>query len=282
MPNTIIGERRVGDISLTSSGGIPKIEETYVFLVQAESKNTSRFEVIRTAGLPIVNVTPSSYGLTVCRSKSAKRDPEKATLWEVTCGFSSEVEENQDSQDPETPPTEWVPIYETKFERVQMVVTRDYAGDAIANSAGQPFPNGMTITRKLPQWEFYQFEPASVSDETVIARSETTNSGTFKGRAAKTLLCVVLSSQIGFYYGTRLRFTRYSLTYDVLKWTHKRLDVGTVYLSGSDHLPYLDDSGNIMEGGLNGSGAKVTVGDPPSILEFDMYNAVNFSTFLRI
>jgi hypothetical protein len=282
MANTILGETRPAQISIRSNGGIPLLDETYHFLVRAESKNTSRLLVVTTPGLPVVGVTVSSFGFSVCKSKVAVRRENQADLWDVTCEFSSEVDEKQSNQDPSSDPSTWVPIYETKFERVQMVVTRDYAGTAIANSAGQPFPNGMTITRKLPQWEFYQFEPASVSDETVIARSETTNSGAFKGRPARTLLCVVLSSQLGFYYGTRLRFTRYSLTYDVLKWTHKRLDVGTVYLSGSDHLPYLDDSGNVMEGGLNGSGAKVTVGDPPSILEFDMYNAIDFSTFLRV
>jgi hypothetical protein len=282
MPNTVRGQRRVGDISLTSANGIPRVEETYVFLVEADNKNTSQLSVITTPGLPIVNVTVSSFGFTVCRSKAAKRLDGNARLWEVTCVFSSEVEENQNQQDPTTNPVEWVPLYETKFERVQTVVTRDFAGTAIANSAGQPFPNGLTITRKLPMWEFFQFEAASVTDETVIGRSEVVNNATFKGRAAKTLLCTVLSSSIGFYYGTRLRFTRYSLTYDPLKWTNKRLDVGTVFLDTGVLKPYLDDEGNVIEGGLNGSGAKVSVGSPPSILEFDIYNAVTFSGFLRI
>jgi len=282
MANIVRGQRRVGDISLTSASGIPRVEETYVFLVEAEDKTTSQISVITTPGLPIVNVTVSSFGFTVCRSKSAKRLPENARLWEVTCQFSSEVEENQNNQDPTSNPVEWVPIYETKFERVQSVVTRDFAGTAIANSAGQPFPNGLTITRKLPLWEFFQFEPSSVTDETVIERSEVVNDATFKGRPAKTLLCTVLSSSIGFYYGTRLRFTRYSLTFDPLKWTNKRLDVGTVFLDSGVLKPYLDDEGNVIEGGLNNSGAKVAAGSPPAIREFDVYNAVNFSTFLRI
>jgi hypothetical protein len=282
MPNIIRGETREADINITNSGGIPRIEETYTFLVEADSKNTSRFEVLTTPGLPFVNVTQSSYGLTVCRAKTATRRPDTAKMWDVVCTFSSEVEEGQDNQDPTTDPVAWVPIYETKFERVQVVVTRDFAGDPIANSAGQPFPNGLTVTRKLPVWEFYQFEPATVSDEDVIDRSEIVNSATFRGKAPDTLLCTVLSSSIGFYYGTRLRFTRYALMYDKLTWLHKRLDVGTVFKDGSTLKPYTDSEGNVIEGGLNGTGGKVAVGTGPAILEFEMYDSKDFNSFLRV
>lgn len=282
MPNTIRGERRVGDFTISSSGGVPRIEETYVFLVEAESKNTSRFEVARTPGLPLVGVTVSSYGLTRCASKSCQRMEGKATLWEVTCVFSSEIEEGQDSQDPNSDPVEWIPIYETKFERVQTVVTRDFAKKAIVNSAGQEFPVGLTITRKLPIWEFYQFEPATVDDEEVIDRSETVNLHTFRGKPAQTLLCSVLSSAIGFYYGTRLRFTRYSLMYDRKTWKHKRLDVGTQYKDGATLKDYLSTDGSIMMGGLNGSGGKVAPGAEPAILEFEMYDKKDFNSFLRV
>jgi hypothetical protein len=282
MPNTIRGERRVGDFVLASSGGIPRIEETYVFLVEAESKNTSRFEVARTPGLPVVGVTVSSYGLTRCASKACQRMEGKAVLWEVTCVFSSEISEGQNSQDPNSDPVAWVPIYETKFERVQTVVTKDFADAAIANSAGQEFPVGLTITRKLPIWEFFQFEPATVSDEEIIDRSETVNLNTFRGKAAQTLLCSVLSSSVGFYYGTRLRFTRYSLMYDRKNWKHKRLDVGTQYLAAGELKDYLSDDGSLMMGGLNGSGAKVAAGTDPAIVEFEMYDKKDFNLFLRV
>jgi hypothetical protein len=91
-----------------------------------------------------------------------------------------------------------------------------------------------------------------------------------------------MSSVIGFYYGSKRRLTRYALKYNTETWRHKRLDVGTVYLDAGAHLPYLDDAGNVMLGALDGSGGKATVGDPPAVLEFDMFAAVDFSTFLRI
>jgi hypothetical protein len=65
-----------------------------------------------------------------------------------------------------------------------------------------------------------------------------------------------------------------------LTWKHKRLDVGTVYLDGGVHKPYLDDNGNVIAGALDGSGAKQTPGTAPAILEFAMYPEVSF-LFLR-
>jgi hypothetical protein len=87
------------------------------------------------------------------------------------------------------------------------------------------------------------------------------NSGTFKGRAAKTLLCTVVKSTIGFYYGQRLRFTQYELRYNVADWRLKRLDMS------SDGTP------------LDGAGAPA-VGDPAT-LYFEQFATDSFS-FLRV
>jgi len=281
MANVVLGEKREGDISIRSSGGIPVIDETYVFLVESDSKTNSRFVISQTSGLPVVGVTVSSFGLTVCKSKVAVRREDNPLLWDVTCTFSSEVEEGQGNQETEEDPTEWTPIYETKFERRQVVVTVDKDGDPVATSAGTPFTNGMTTSRFLPVWEFFQFEPATVSDETVIGRNEVVNTSTFRGRAAKTLLCTVLSSQIGFYYGLPLRFTRYRLVYDKYNWRHKRLDADTWYIAAGVRTPYVDSAGNVILGPLNGSGGQVSVGSPPAVLSFDMYEDVDFNSFLR-
>jgi len=282
MPNSLRGYKREGSIKIRSSGGLPIIEEVYTFLVDAESKDTSRFEVFNsTPGIPIPNWTQSSYGLTVCKDVSLVRDTGIATLWHGTANFSSEIEENQ-SEDTSSNPETWVPVYETKFERLQEVSLVDADGDAIANSAGQPFDSGITRARFIPVWEFYQIESATITDEQVIARNETVNDATFKGRAANTLLCTVMSSIVGFYYGAPRRLTKYSLKYNSKTWKDKRLDVGTVYLSGGNLLPYLDKEGNVILGPLNGSGAKQTAGTAPAILEFDQFEQSTFSSFLRI
>ena len=281
MSVSIIGEKRGSNCRLSSKAGIPVFEETIYYTLESTDKNATRAEVIDAPGMPLVGITASPEGYTLCRNKTAVRREENPFIWDATCEFSSEVDERQGSQDPTSNPEVWIPVYETKFERLQEVVTKDLSGDAIANSAGQPFENGLTISRFIPVWEFYQFEPASLTDEQVIDRNEVVNSGTFKGKSAKTLLLTVMSSVIGFYYGNPRRLTQYSIKYNSREWTHKRLDVGTVYKDGANHKPYLDDDGNVMLGGLDGSGAKVTVGDPPALLEFDMYPSTSFS-FLRV
>ena len=287
MPNTVIGEKRDGGASIRSKNGQPILEETYSFLVKCTDsqgnpdKSVSRIEVLtNTPGLPIVGESVSAYGFSVCQGLTAERREDQPHYWDATATFSSEVEERQSNQNPQSEPTEWVPIYETKFERLQAVATKDQSGNAIANSAGQPFDSGIAISRFIPVWNFWQFEPATVSDETIIERNEVTNNATFRGRAVDTLLCTVDSSVIGFYYGRRLRFTQYSLRYNSETWKQKRLDVGTVYKDGTTLKPYLDDEGNVINGPLNGSGGKVTGGDPPAVLEFAVFPSVGFS-FLR-
>ena len=282
MTHSFLGEQRPGKTSLRSSGGVPVIDETYHHLVRADSPTADRLAILATTGVPIPGITVSSGGISLCRSVDAVRRPDQVLYWDITSEFSSDVDDRQSSQDPRTDPTTWKPVYETKFERLQEIVTEDADGDAVANSAGQPFETGIVRNRFIPIWECFQFEAASVTDEIVIARNEVVNSIIFKGRAEKTLLCTVMSSVIGYYYGASRRLTRYSLRYNTATWQQKRLDVGTVYLEDNVHKPYMDNSGNVILGGLDGLGAKVTPGTEPSVLNFDLYTAVDFSTFLRI
>ena len=282
MAHTFLGEQREAVSSIRSNGGVPVLDETFHHLVLADSKFASRLSILATTGVPVPGVTVSAFGSAVCKSVSATRREDQVLYWDIVSEFSSEVDERQSGQDPRTNPEQWVPVYETKFERLQENATEDQNAVAIANSAGQPFETGIIWARYIPVWEFFQLEAASITDETVIERNEVVNSGEFRGRAAKTLLCTVMSSVIGFYYGSKRRLTRYALKYNTETWRHKRLDVGTVYLDAGAHLPYLDDAGNVMLGALDGSGGKATVGDPPAVLEFDMFAAVDFSAFLRI
>jgi hypothetical protein len=215
MAHTFLGEQRPGELSLRSSGGAPVLDETYHHAVYADSALADRLSILATTGVPIPGQTVSSWGYALCKSVKAVRRPEQVRYWDITSEFSSDVDDRQSSQDPRTDPVAWIPVYETKFERLQEIVTKDESEVSVANSAGQPFENGIIRARFIPIWEFYQFEAASVTDETVIARNETVNNATFKGRAAKTLLCTVMSSVIGYYYGARRRLTRYSLRYNV-------------------------------------------------------------------
>jgi hypothetical protein len=274
-------QKRGATFNIRSQSGLPVIDENYSWIVIADSPLVPVDVITNTPGLPRVNVTQSPNGLGVCRAKTGEQWKDKANYWTVNATFSSAVDERSSIQDPSINPVTWVPIYETKFERLQEVVTKDKSDRAIANSAGQPFETGLTISRFIPVWEFFQLENP-ITDEDLIARNETINETPFKGRAAETLLLTVMSSVVGFYYGQRRRLTQYSLKYNKRKWTHNRLDVGNVYKLSTKLVPYTDDNGNVILGGLNGFGAKVAVGDPPFVLSFDMYDKLNFNPFLRV
>lgn len=282
MTVTLLGERRLASSGIRSSGGVPILDETYHYLAKADSKTVQRTAVLAASGVPQVGITVSANGYAVCRTCNATRREDQALHWDIVATFSSEVDERQATQAISGDPTAWIPVYETKFERLQEVATKDVNGVAIANSAGQPFENGILRARFIPMWEFFQIEASTVTDDDVIGRNEVVNDTTFKGCTPRTLLCTVLSSVVGFYYGAKRRLTRYNLRYNFDTWRHKRLDVGTVYLDGGVHKAYLDDDNNVMLGGLDGAGAKVAPGTEPAVLEFDMYPTATFSSFLRI
>ncbi len=276
---TSLGQKRKRSTRLRSTKNGPVRDTTYEFLVRADDAYEPEAAIEAATGL---SLNTFAVGLGFVKSLSSTNDDANATLWTVTAEISTELEDDSNSDgDGNDDPTAWTPVYRTQFERIQEVSTTDVNGDTIANSAGQPFPNGITIARYIPIWDLYQFEAASVTDETIIGRNEVVNSGVFKGRGVKTLLCTVVTSEIGYYYGRLLRFTNYQLRYNSKKWTDKRDDVGTVYKDGSSLKAYLDADSNVILGPLDGStGAKASAGDPAGVIEFDIYPSASFS-FLR-
>ena len=283
---TLKGKKRQGQTRLSTNNGIPVFEDSYHYTVIADSDNESFASIRSATGLPIVG--QSVIGTSVCKSLSGSQR-QGSRVWDFTADFSSEVDENTET---DTDPNSWTPVYKTKFERLQETLTTDQNGTPIKNSAGQPFENGITVSRFIPIWTFSQFEPATVTDEAIIDRNETVNDGVFKGRSAKTLLLTVERSVISFFFGARRRFSTYSLRYNHRKWTEKRLDVGTAYLDGSSTKPFAvasDDGLAVIVGGLDGAGAPAggfdgdgrPVTDTPEELEFDIFEPINFSSFIR-
>lgn len=281
----IIGEHRQGDVNLASKGtGEVTIEETYTYIVEADSKTDNRLYVSQCPGLPIVGVSRSAGGLAVCKSISGQRRQENPIIWDFTCSFSSEVEENNDQQ-PGTDPEAWVPVRKTIFEKLEYKAVEDASGKPYLTSAGEEFKGRFPHTLWLLSWEFSQFENISVTDEDLMDRNEIVNGSTYKGKAAKTLLCRIMESSVGFFYGQRRRLTKYRLTWKKDSWVEKVIDAGTYYLnSNGKKIPFVTLPGNPVEGLLDGSGGAVALAKPPGdpvYLEFDRYETSSFS-FLRI
>lgn len=271
---------------LRATNGKLVYESDYTYLVRADSAQQNRIQIILTPGLPIPLVTVRDAA--VCKSVDAARDEKNATLWNVKATFSSEIEEGtQQAAGPGSEPddpTTWIPIRELQYERISEPQWQDRSYIPITNSAGQAFETAVIFTRFIPIWEFWQFDPLSVTDEIQIERNELVNEATYKGRDPDTLLLILGKSTVGFYYGHRIRLTQYFLKYNVKTWKLFIPDVGVEYLDSAGALKAFtddDDPPHRILGNLDGAGGKVPSGDPPFMLEFDQYTPSDFS-FLKI
>ncbi len=275
--------KREGGIRASYENGIITREEDWHFQVRADSLTQDRGIILfGTPGLPIIGQT--IFNGMLCKAGDAVRLDEDGYRWNASFTFTNAQDEDSNQGNQNTgDPALWIPVRRTLYERIEEVFFKDINGKANANSAGEAFETGLPIGRKIPIWEFTQWESASITDETIIDRNETVNSAAYKGKAAKTLLLTVVDSVLGFYYGYRCRMTTYRLAYNVKKWTLKRLDVGYNYKDGDELLPWVY-KGNTILGPLDGSGGRALSGALPGVaatLEFDIYASSSFS-FLRI
>ena len=283
MSITILGEKREGSGSIRKQGKRLVFEEQYSYIVQASDKNATRLAVLSTPGIPRVGLTLSAGGFAICQSVDCNRDPVNPVIWHVTANFASDVQEDTSgaNESQSGDPTVWQPIAELSFETYTEPRKVDANGNQIVNSAGQVLQGTLNITRTLVRYDFEQFEPSSTDIDDIADRNEKVNSGTFQGKSAKTLKLTVRSASLGYYYGYKVWRIAYSMVYKPDTWQVKLADIGNSYLSGGVLVPFEDSEKNRIVGNLNGSGGKVTDGDPPATLTKDIFEAISFS-FLRV
>jgi hypothetical protein len=282
---------REGGIRGTYSKGIIDREEDWHFNVRADSKYQQRSDILfNTPGLPIIGATILNGML--CVGGDATRDPDDALLWRVSMTFTTSIEQD-DAQNgaQQGDPTLWIPVRRTMWETKEEVSDTDASGNPCVNTADQPFETKVVRRRRCPAWEFVQWEPLSVTDSDILTRAECINSGAWPpgagSKPAKTWMCQVMDSSVGFYAGYRCRMTIYRLVYDFKKWTDKRLSVGYLYKSSSNRFPYVV-RGQVIQGPLTSTGDRVIDENGATIsgrtlatVELDQVTAISFS-FLRI
>lgn len=286
---TLIGEKRQGSITIRpGKNGVLVQEQPFYVTVMADYKFQDRVAIIlNTPGMPRFGQIYAG-GLAV-KSINAERDEDDPLRWHVTITASSEVEEDQETRNessgsPSSNPIEWIPIANVRFEAYDEVLKKDINGKKWVNSAKKPFETGLVRQRRIAMVAFSQFEPASTKLETIMDRCDTINSTEYKGKDEKTLLLNVEGATIGTYSGIRCWRVDYTMRYKEDTWTLFQLDVGYGYYQSGEFKPFVDAEGNQYLGSLNGSGGKVAneETDEPEELEFELYKAINFNTFLKV
>jgi hypothetical protein len=283
MSNEILGETREGTGAIRKQGKRLVFEETYTFIVKAQSKTTSRLSILATPGIPRVGYTLSAGGFAICQNVDAARDPINPEIWRVSASFSSDVQEDTSgaNESQSGDPTAWTPIAELSFETYTEPVKIDANGDPITNSAKQVIQGTLNATRTIVRYDFEQFEQASLDIDDIADRNEKVNSAVYDGRAAKSLKLTVRSATLGYYYGYKVWRIAYSMAYKPDLWTAKILDIGNTYLSGGVLVEFVDAQNNRIIGNLNGAGGRAADGNPPAVIQKDVFQATNFN-FLRV
>lgn len=282
MALTLRGEKRIGGGRVAIGNNGLEYSETYQYIVETDDINTGREEVMTCTGLPELFISQSVGGPAICTSIRVDRNPVNPLFWDVIAEFTSDIPEGSVGATFGTvdPPTAWTSRAKIRFEHLEETVFKDANGDPVVNSAGFAFDSGIQRIRTIPCYDFVQFEPASTTIETIVDRDNKVNSGTFRGRAAKTLLLTVQGIDYGYFYGEECVKVAYSMKYKSDTWRLSYLDVGEQYVDGLDYK-FFERDGVTYVGNLDGAGGALADGFPPTVLEFDMYDDLSFS-FLRL
>ena len=286
MASVIVGEMREGQGSVKKGTGVTlTYSSTYNYLVVADDKFASREDILfGTPGLPIVGVV-YGYIQAVCTGIDAKRRKDEPTYWDVTCTFDTGREQQQQSpSDPDSQdPTTWIPVFSVdSFETRDKVLKTDFSPTPkkCVNSANTPFSDPLVVSETLCSFAFTQFENASQTLKTIMARNDCVNTASLTvgvdTYAARTLKINVTKAEKGYFMGAAAWRIEYRCTYDPSTWDEDRLDVGPTEIGGESCVD-LKNKFKIV-GNLNGSGTQ-TYGDPAT-LTFRTKRQIDFS-FIR-
>lgn len=287
MANEIVGVSPGVMGSFENSEGKLVFETTLVYRVKADAITADSSNILLTPGLPQVNFSTISQGLliAVCKSKSAKQDKKNRLYWEVTCRFDTRPrkssEEDQSEEEQAGDPTGWTPRVTLEYEEEYEYFATDITGKAFANSAGTSFAEGFQTPYDIMVWNFTQYEPPSVTEETLTERSGGINKNTWRGYEPQTWICRVRRAELGVTNGFECWKIDYQLKYNKRKWTVKVLDTGPHYIAANGELvPFVDRDMNRFHGPLDGEGGKGDK-DSPVTIAFEKFDKIDFD-FIRL
>ena len=219
---------------------------------------------------PLPNINDAFPGSARAFCKSVSIDPEqdaRKTTWIVTASFGK-LQEDQDNtqEDPNLPdnPLDRNTVWRVDWETIQELVTEDKDGEAIVNSAGQPFNEALFEDRRLPVMvgrKNYATESEIMEIGTEYDRS--VNSAVYREQAVRTVkFDGVACSDPQWENGVKYYEAVYRFTVRTETWDRKILDRGIAYLDGGELKNVRDDDGQIVGDPflLDGSGGKLPQG----------------------
>jgi hypothetical protein len=298
----IVTEAIQGGVSVRKEGNGLVMVERMEFVIRTDSKTYTRSQVIRAAGMPVVNLSRTASGA-VCTSKDAERDAKNPYVWRGKAEFTtSNNEQEEDPENPSDDPTTWIPRWKVRFEPYEETVFHDSEGRAIVNSAKDPFAAGFTRKRLIAATTAVQYENPALTLDDIMDRNEAVNDSPFLLLPTGTLQLYVKDAELGTYGDYAAWRVVYALAYkkgipaakyrkydgtawvaatDWSGWRELVLDVGNRFLSGGVPTPYETKGGHRIEGPLNGEGLKLPAGNSPVVLGVEVFPTMDFNTFLR-
>lgn len=262
--------------SVKQSGQNITYTERRTYIVLSDIKNDSVINVLSTAGLPRVMLTTvdGTGGQCVCTDVSPKQDDGCSYTWFVDVEFSTNAEKQETSGDPD--PTTWIPVYSGKVETYPEVLYRDFSSPRkpYLNSAGDKFPEPLIVKRPVIVYDFYQYEPATITDSEIGDRNDTVNTASVRDFAAETLKLTVTGFERGWFFGFPAVRINYSIAYKKDKWLNEPLNAGYGYKIAGKRYP----SDKLVF--LNSDGSPKADSAEPDVLTFKESRQISFS-FLR-
>jgi hypothetical protein len=253
------------------------------FLVKCDSAFIDYLTILADARIPqrfsvYVNPVTGVINLAmVCRRRNARQNERKPEWWEVICEYSTQTANPGEGGETQIIGTTPKVSYQTwSFTEA---FTKDRAGNAVVNSATDPFDppperarkeNQFTVTAWFAQYNslFYRSFINAINEHAWLG-------GRF---AAKTLRVEDISAEPQFQFNTEFYEVVFILQEKSDTWTRKILDQGYRKKVSNQLINITDKHGRDVTSPvlLNGSGAPATLPSTGVFLSFEEFAEKDF------
>lgn len=259
---------------------------TVVFRVIVNSPSDGPATVVLGSGIPnlyspYIGYESSSDVLALCVGVKPEQDGDDWQRWRVTCTFTTNwASGNQPNQQPnpeDEPAVFWI---ETEF--TTRIVTREWNGNAIRNSAGQ-FIEGLERYEAIETW-VWEKNFSWLNRGTWKAYQNSVNADAVGEIEPKQGLLHIIVPKPSYREGEPFWRVQFRVKVNKDKWSVRPLDKGTRVKNGQTPSRLerpVDDMGRPFDGTVNlkSSGLQELDPDvePRALPEKDLYQPMNFS-----